>query len=405
MIKSSQRTGPPNIEDFKGRLDVYLKKNSLDQINPDRNLEKILEKSIKFLKSDTANETDATVVAHLLMGRAEKLPANVIAATDSIPPELKSTLNDLLRTNRYGINPETSTKTIAKLEHLLEIIKTNNSGKPSAAQDQNLSTERKDVNNQNIHVKSTKSSTAQEPEFPQFNSNEIQGWLFDGKQDTRLPILTPQKRLKGNYAPRKDLATITMLGEGKISSKVGSYAGNITDLKADSKQRARVGVILVDNFCMRQNNTESVQVLHAAGPELQRGVLNTHGIDAHQYSQSIITCHSREMRESHNIDWVQIMVASSQRKNDWYKIFLQALANAQDDDFIILPVPRATREDGVVASTGDQCAKDIVRAIKDFYMYYQDPKLKIILNVSELDLFDCFRVQEIYTQLIRESEK
>ena len=323
MSSGSSGIGQPDISKFIGRFsELNEKKGPISSKVGAANLEKILQASIIFLRNSSENKKHANGVAQFLMGRAKNLPDGIKLAHADIPPELQTTLSDLLRTNRYGINPESSDKTIAKLEYLLQKIEKNNSGAlisakqkeslqqahvaqsvspPLArdpatekseiisdtglleslhdipiAQSETPPAEHPDSATQNIAIDPTDLSTSQQFEDHQFTSEEINDWLFNGKSHALLPEPTPNTRLKNDYAPKLNLDDVEMIGKGKFSSKVGIYVGNITDLEASDNQKVSAGCIISDDLCMNNVIKCTNAIMHAAGAEIQREIFNTY---------------------------------------------------------------------------------------------------------------------------------
>ena len=433
MIKKPQGTGSPNIDNFKGRREQHLEKNLVTQKNKNQNLEKILDESIKFLKSGTANKTDATAVAHFLMGRAEKLPAGVKLADASIPPELKSTLNNLLQTNRYGINPETSAKTIAKLEHLLSTINNKksesvNSSKEkessqqtASAQSENFLPEQNETKIQQTNVKSTDLSKTQKPESHQFTETEVNDWLFHGKSDSRLHNSPNLTRTKEKYAPLINFKDVPTFGEKKISSKIGMHFGDITELKAEGDQTARVGIAMRKNHYVHNGLPGAPSLIHAAGAGLQAEIFNTFSARAtendkkndylsHDYGAYGFECDSHEMKETHGIDKISAFVPPSDPEVGWSEFYYEMLENAKEDDFIALPIVFPGNELSVDGSKFQSTHKsdNLMEGIRKFYFDNPDSKLKIILvcpsiagteNKSEI-IWETYKDQIGYLDLL-----
>ena len=458
MSSGSSDIGQPDISKFIGRFsELNEKKGPISSKVGAANLEKILQASIIFLRNSSENKKHANGVAQFLMGRAKNLPDGIKLAQADIPPELQTTLSDLLRTNRYGINPETSDKTIAKLEYLLKKIENKNSGTATLAKQtetlqqaqvaqpanlslaQNPATEKSEIISdtglleapqdipiaqpetpsaehpdsatQNIAIDSTDLSTSQQFEDHQFTSEEINDWLFNGKPHALLPKPTPTTRLKNDYAPNRKLDNVAMIGEGKVSSKVGIYVGNITDLEASDNQKVSAGCMIYSGLCMNNDIKTTNLIMHAAGAEIQREIFNTYskfitnedttkeanhqslsdetetanertnyGERTLRYSYSdrtVFSCDAYEMKESHNIHSVQVILAPNNFEQ-WRDRCRLAIVNAMPDDFIILPVI-SLADDETESAQESELISDMVR---EFYSNYPDLNLKIILNIS-----------------------
>ena len=98
-------------------------------IGKDHPLSSFLSKAIEHLGS---NKTDATQVAHFLMGKTETLPDGLEIHRPALSPEVHDAMYDVLRTNRYGNwgIKESTEKTISKLTHLQALLEAASS--PSA---------------------------------------------------------------------------------------------------------------------------------------------------------------------------------------------------------------------------------------------------------------------------------
>jgi hypothetical protein len=395
------------------------------------------------------------------MGRAKNLPEGMQKAHAAIPQELKSTLDSLLQTNRFGIFQETSKKTIAKLEYLLEKINTDKPETTSTAQtgalapaqtDDIKNAEANQLSYPSISTHTTEisdfeaispyaavtedkktnadvenSSTLQQPKFHQFTSDEINSWLFEGKQHPFLPTQEAQKRTKQNYAPKVNVDSVSMIEKGILSSKVGIHIGKITDLRARDGQKFQVAAHIQPDLRVAEGSNAGEAIIHAAGAELQREVFNTWGayptdttktadsdkkskVDAtkndesfvsntREHTKRVLQCGAHEMKESHGIHGVQLMDIQFLSKFEWHEMIEIALDNAKNDDLILLPVTSLFSEEGDGTDVSLE-ASLTSRVISEFYQRNKESNLKIILCISDTLQKRKNGIENIYTESI-----
>ena len=375
--------GLPNIEAFKNRLSDSIE-NSGNDLNKNEDLVKFLNISITFLKEGN-NKNQAKQIAHFLMGKAESLPKGIEQAGKSLPPELKSTVKDLLRTERYGIFKEDIEKTFLKLEHLsttLSALQTTSTQQPQG---------------QTKLISSTTVVSSDKTEFKQYSLNDIDSWLFKGTgpASKELPKskLTQEGRNKDKYAPKTSFDKVPMLGAGKISSRVGIYSGGVTDLKTNGTQTAAVGDSNNGDLLTGCGYAVAKAIVNAAGAGLQTELYNNYGVpgvmETTEYGKQnyehfegrgyALNCGSYEMKDTHGIDAVELLTVPMNSEDGVVNMYLEALTHSKDKDFIALPM--AGMSHPVINNNSAKSAELTLKAVEAFYTKFPDSKLKIIFTI------------------------
>ena len=106
---------------------LALPRTTIDALRQCGELRDFLGRAIDYLEANRSDHRAPQEVAHWLMGKGDKLPKGLEEPKTEIPPNIKATLYDLLRTSRYetgGLvgffrNNEAPEKTIEKLSALL----------------------------------------------------------------------------------------------------------------------------------------------------------------------------------------------------------------------------------------------------------------------------------------------
>lgn len=122
----------PRSEYYQSMVERFEKNSEpLDRLGETKSLKDFLNFANKHLKK---NPTDATKIAHYLMGKVDDLPTNLKHPTPGLTKEQKAILYDVLRTNRYGLLgiAEANEKTIGKLAKLHELLPASDTGSQSS---------------------------------------------------------------------------------------------------------------------------------------------------------------------------------------------------------------------------------------------------------------------------------
>lgn len=374
----------PNIEAFTNRFSANIEKKGGNDLYKNEDLIKFLNISITYLRKGN-NKDQAKQIAHFLMGKTHELPEKIKSAGISLPPELKSTISNILRTERYGIFKADSTKTFHKLQHLS--IKLNELKQIDTQQFQNQ---------KNLIGKMAAVST-DKTKFKQYSVDEIDNWLFKGQgpASNELPIsrLVKSGRNKEQYAPKKFFHEVPMLGNGPISSRVGIYSGGVTDLKTNGKHSAAVGDSNNGDLLTGCGYAVAKAIVNATGAGLQTELYNTYGVpgvmDTTEYGKKnykqfegrgyALCCGSYEMKDSHGIDAVELLTVPMDSERGVVNMYLEALIHSKDKDFIALPM--AGMSHPVINNNSSKSAELTLKAVKAFYTQFPDSRLKIIFTI------------------------
>ena len=202
-------------------------------------------------------------------------------------------LDDLLRTNRYGLVRETKDKTLAKLRDLAagmeELVRSNAFGDGST---------------------------------DSISTDSVAQWMYDSKTNTWLPESTLGKRRIGDYSATLsviDTETIPQLNE---LNNIHIHIGKITDFRGDSGTRTAV-LLRSDPDMLLANGHESAKaVLHADGAEIQAELFRRHGLplpaqNQHKYQPPpgiqtddngdfFMACDASDMKTSHSMDKIGV---------------------------------------------------------------------------------------------------
>jgi hypothetical protein len=335
MSTSSASKVENHINAFKKRIDEHIKNEPNSALLTSRELRWFLERSIIYLREnphESANE-----IASLLMGKANQLPELVQQAGARIPAEIKKILNDLLRTNRYGVTNEAQKKTASKLNYLLgkldeyQSVQTTapatkpvneKTGMPKSSSQQPpilQHTAQKPISQQpTAQIPAIQQPAAQKPitqkpvaqkpaiqqptaqqskiekqpdgvatispalnpKYRQFTEHEIHGWLFNQNQDLsdELPPSELYGRNKAAQAHSATFDSVQMIGTGKYSSRIGIFNGSITGLKANDNQSAAIGDSNNGDLLTGCGYAVAKAVINAAGAGLQTELYNKYGV-------------------------------------------------------------------------------------------------------------------------------
>lgn len=415
--------GLPNIEAFTNRLSDSIE-NSGNDLHKNKDLVKFLNISITYLK-DGNNKDQAKQIAHFLMGKAEGLPKEIEEAGRSLPPELKSTIKDLLRTERYGIFKEDTEKTFLKLQHLhttlngLQPTSTTAAASllPSGSNklDDLQQTSTQQPQGQTKLTSSTTVVSSDKTNYKQYSLDDIDNWLFKGKgaASNELPKskLTQEGRNKDKYSPKTSFDKVPMLGAGKISSRVGIYSGGVTDLKTNGTQTAAVGDSNNGDLLTGCGYAVAKAIVNAAGAGLQTELYNNYGVpgvmETTEYGKQnykhfegrgyALNCGSYEMKDTHGIDAVELLTVPMNSEDGVVNMYLEALTHSKDKDFIALPM--AGMSHPVINNNSAKSAELTLKAVEAFYTKFPDSKLKIIFTI-----FSSVSAENDYKNAIKDIE-
>ncbi len=372
-------------------INIENRLNSLDDetyllLAKNEELKKFLPKAIEFLKAQTDGKISENV-AHYLMGKITELPAQLSEQKLSVPDEIRKELFDVLRTHRNGMFgiEESSDKTIAKLEKLNECIVDRERVKLA-------------TNRESQKIMAINEDWGSPPIKKIFTETEISGWLFGGDgapKDTVLPKSQLGIRSRISYNPKSNLHDVPMLGVGKYSRRIGIYEGSITDLRAAAGENVALGCPNGGDLSFGLAFGVEKVVINAAGPRLQMDLYNTYGVPerdrvttlgAKKYSNTegrgyALTCNAHDMKESHGIGTVELLVVPDRSEEGLVNMYYQALAHSFDKDYIIMPMAGMTRP--VIGYDPITSAVYTLEAIKRFQNDYPNSQLKIIFAIYD----------------------
>jgi hypothetical protein len=226
-----------------------------------------------------------------------------------------------------------------------------------------------------------------------FSLKEIDDWLFNRKQDTRLPESKLNMRNKSAYAPTKKFNQLPMLGEGKYTSRMAVQSGSITDFKAEMQENAVIATSNNGDLLTGCGYAVAKAVVNAAGPGLQMDLYNTYGVpgvmETSNYGKNhygategrgyALTCDGHDMRESHGINTIELLTVPMYSEEGLKNMYKEALEHSKDKDYIALPMAGMTHP--VLNGNPKLSATIATEAAKEFIDSHPESKLKIIFTI------------------------
>lgn len=321
-----------------------------------------------------------TQIAHFLMGRSARLPETLAAwvrETGFQPaPELATMLDDVLRSSRFGLVKEDSTKTLAKL--------------------QNLSARMEKV--------ALPAAFRGNPAHP-VPTESVADWMHSGESNPWLPASVLGARKQGDHKAEM-LVTGTKPINGLIKLKnIHVHIGKITDLKANGDTKAAILLRSTPDLLLGNGHAASKAVMHADGAEIQAALFRDNGLplpapdnkkytapaalkmdDAGNFSAKF---DANDMKSSHGMDEIGIFGSAQYESAGSANKAAEKLGHdLLDMSYLLLPMQDFTHDPyNAVALALQNPARQVILVI-DPSDGYSDPRTTVTALVDALKIKD-----------------
>lgn len=232
----------------------------------------------------------------------------------------------------------------------------------------------------------------EQPQKKHYTVAEINEWLFGGVKKPGLPA---SKLVDGRhpeqYKHKKEASALQPIGEGTCTSRVMIHSGGITDIYIPKEQKGAVATSNNGDLLTGCGYAVAKAVINAAGPGLQTELYNRFGVpgvmqqpqgasDAYEEGRGYaITCNSYDMKESHNIDSIEVLTVPMNDQQGVINMYYEALVHSKDLDYILFPMAGMTHP--VINHKSEKSAQFALAAMEKFIKDYPDSQLKIIYTI------------------------
>lgn len=225
-----------------------------------------------------------------------------------------------------------------------------------------------------------------------YTIEEINDHLFNGVRKKPIPKSLLKPRNQDYYKPKINIDEIKSTVTGKYQNNILIYNGGVTDIQIPE---GKTGALCTSNngdLFTGCNYEIARAVINAAGAGLQTELYNTHGMPGcMQVLQGMkpgdagrgyaITCESYDMKESHNIDKIELLTVPFEEKKGVVNMYYEALKHSQNLDYILVPTAGMTHK--ALGYSFDNSARLTMEGFVKFRNECPDSKLKVIFTLFE----------------------
>ena len=223
-----------------------------------------------------------------------------------------------------------------------------------------------------------------------YTLEEINDWLFNRNINPKFPKSQLYKREQEKYKPIISVDEIEPTVKGKYQNDILIHQGGVTDIKIPEGKTGAVCTSNNGDLLTGCGYEIATAVVNAAGAGLQTELYNKYGVTRAESTPAskgngdngrgyAITCDSYDMKQSHNIDKIELLAVPMRKEAGVVNMYYEAFKHSKDLDYIIVPTAGMTHP--VLKNSYIKSAKLTMQAFLKFQTEYPDSNLKVIFTL------------------------